>query len=191
MPYASGMDGILIAYLQHARVESHSRPPMPCHVPSVVIPRYGTTRSEATGDLTAALLRDVAHDVHVEPHLQPVTGERFPLRSTITTEQARLDVVVSGLHGGRFERTFLDVRVFNPFAPSNRKPMIAGSYRKHEEEKRRQGRSTRYDWYDHGRTTFRKVWSVWNVQNRNKKIRIHRCIPVCASDFVLFLDSYS
>ena len=32
-----------------------------------------------------------------------------------------------------------------------------------------QGRSTRYDWYDHGRTTFRKVWSVRNVQNRNKK----------------------
>ena len=32
-----------------------------------------------------------------------------------------------------------------------------------------QGRSTRYDWYDHGRTTFRKVWSVRNVQNSNKK----------------------
>ena len=36
-----------------------------------------------------------------------------------------------------------------------------------------QGRSTRYDWYDHGRTTFRKGWSARNVQNRNKKISIH------------------
>eukprot|EP00117_Sycon_ciliatum_P034485 scpid45796/ scgid4762/ len=107
------------------------------HAMSCAIGGYPSLRHNEVRDLTAALLRDVAHDVHVEPHLQPVTGERFPLRSTITAEQARLDVVVSGLHGGRFERTFLDVRVFNPFAPSNRKPTIAGSYRKHEEEKRR------------------------------------------------------
>ena len=42
------------------------------------------------------------------------------LRSASTEDQARLDVVASGVWGGRFERTFLDVRVFNPNAPSNR-----------------------------------------------------------------------
>ena len=102
-----------------------------------VIGGYPSLRHNEVRDRTATLLRDIAHDVHGKPHLQPGTGERFSLRSTITAEQARLNVVVSGLHGGRFEKTFLDVRVFNPFALSNRKPMIAGSYRKHEEEKRR------------------------------------------------------
>ena len=72
-----------------------------------------------------------------EPHLQPITGERFHLRSASTEDQARLDVVASGVWGGRFERTFLDVRVFNPYAPSNR---ISACCHRHEHEKRR-----RYD----------------------------------------------
>ena len=108
------------------------RPPYGYSVQHALSLRHNEVR-----DLTATLLRDVAHDVEVEPHLQPVTGEHFLLRSTITAEQARLGVVVSGLHVQRFERTFLDAWVFNPFAPSNRKPTLAGSYRKHEEEKRR------------------------------------------------------
>ena len=39
--------------------------------------------------------------------------------------------------GGRFERTFFDVRVFNPYVPSNQTPCIQSSYRRHENEKRR------------------------------------------------------
>ena len=62
------------------------------HAMSCAIGGYHPLRHNEVRDLTAALQRDVAHDVHVEPHLQPVTGERFPLRSTITAEQARLDV---------------------------------------------------------------------------------------------------
>ena len=54
---------------------------------------------------------------------------------------ARLDVAASGIWGGRFERTFFDVRVFNPYAPSNlcsnQTPCIQSSYRRHENEKRR------------------------------------------------------
>ena len=109
----------------------------PSHAMSCPIGGYPSLRHNEVRDLTAGFLNEVAHDVQVEPHLQPVTGERFTLRSTITDEQARLDVVASGLYGGRFERTFFDVRVFNPFASSNRKPTIAGSYKKHEDEKRR------------------------------------------------------
>ena len=37
----------------------------------------------------------------------------------------------------RFERTFVDVRVFNPYAPSNRNTTIEKTYRKHEMEKKR------------------------------------------------------
>ena len=39
----------------------------------------------------------------------------------------------NGFWGGRFERTFFDVRVFNPHAPSNRS---TNCYRKHELEKK-------------------------------------------------------
>ena len=52
-------------------------------------------------------------------------------------EYARLDVAASGIWGGRFEQTCFDVRVFNPYAPSNQTPRIQTSYQRHENEKRR------------------------------------------------------
>ena len=54
-----------------------------------------------------------------------------------TSDGARLDIAVNGFWGGRFERTHLDVRVFNPSAPSNRNTSLSNCYRKHEAEKRR------------------------------------------------------
>ena len=44
----------------------------------------------------------------------------------------------NGVWGGRFERTFFDVRVFNPFAKSNMDTPLATTYRRHENDKRRQ-----------------------------------------------------
>ena len=66
-------------------------------------------------DVLASSLKRVAHNVSIAPHLQPITGERFQLRFTSTENQARLDVVASAVWVSRFERTFLDVRVFNPY----------------------------------------------------------------------------
>ena len=43
-----------------------------------------------------------------------------------------------GMWGGRFERTFGDIRVFNSYAPSNCSQSLGATYRKHEQEKRRQ-----------------------------------------------------
>ncbi len=58
--------------------------------------------------------------VQIEPELQEITTEAMSGRSANTTIGARLDVATShGLWGGRRERTLMDVRVFNPFAPSN------------------------------------------------------------------------
>ena len=37
--------------------------------------------------------------------------------------------------GGRLERIFIDVRVFNPFDSSNRATSLAANYRRHEQEK--------------------------------------------------------
>ena len=73
-----------------------------------------------------------------EPHLQLLTGETMTHRSANTEAGARLDVAMYGFWGGRFEKAFLDVRVFNPSAQSNRHGSLASVYRRHEQEKKRQ-----------------------------------------------------
>ena len=98
---------------------------------------FPSIRHNEIRNLTARLLTEVCHDVRVEPHLQPLTGEA-PLASTaITQDGARLDVEVSGFWGGRFERTFMDVRIFNPHVSSNRNSHLSSTYRRHENTKKR------------------------------------------------------
>ena len=88
-------------------------------------------------DLLANLLTDVCHNVTLEPHLQPLSGESLSSSSATREENARLtDVGVNGFWGGRFERAYIDVRVFNPHAPSNLSSQISSTYRRHECEKR-------------------------------------------------------
>lgn len=87
-------------------------------------------------DLTANLLTEVCHEVSVEPDLQPITGESLRGASSNTQDGARLDVAMNGFWGGRHERSFCDVRVFNPHAPSNRSSTLASCYRKHERLKK-------------------------------------------------------
>ena len=83
------------------------------------------------------MLNDVCHDVCIEPHLQPLSGEVMSHRSAITDIGARLDISARGFWGGRFERSFFDVRVFNPSARSNHASSMQSTYRKHEMEKKR------------------------------------------------------
>ena len=87
--------------------------------------------------MTASLLQEACHNVSIERLLQPLTEERMRYRSAIVEEHARLDVAVSGLWGCRFERTVLDMRVFNPHAHLNRSATHTTVYRRHEKEKRR------------------------------------------------------
>ena len=70
-------------------------------------------------DIMASLLSEVCHGVTTEPDLQPLSGESMLYRSAIVDEGARLDVGMYGFWGCRFERVFLDVRVFNPSTQSN------------------------------------------------------------------------
>jgi len=42
-----------------------------------------------SNDLTASLLTEVCHELDVEPHLQPITGEQFILASSNTEDGAR------------------------------------------------------------------------------------------------------
>ena len=133
MGCASGMAGLRLGCPAPACtcVSSPSLSHTLCHAHSAGFPQSA---------ILASSLKRVAHNVSVEPHLQPITSERFHLRSASTEYQARLDVVASGVWGGRFERTFLDVKVFNPYAPSNRTSSLPVCYHRHEQEKRQ-----RYD----------------------------------------------
>ena len=97
---------------------------------------FPTLRHNEVRDLTAKLMTEVCHDVCVEPHLQPLSGESLNANSAISTDGARLDVAANGFWGGRHERAFFDIRVFNPHAPSNG-GSIAKCYRKHENIKKR------------------------------------------------------
>ena len=56
--------------------------------------------------LLANLLMDVCHNVTLESHLQPLSGESISFSSASREENARLDVAVNGFWGGRFERVY-------------------------------------------------------------------------------------
>ena len=107
------------------------------HVLSCPRGGFPSIRHNEIRDITANLLTEVCHDVQVEPDLQEVSNEVLSGRTAITTDGARLDIAANGFWGGRYERTFLDVRVFNPYAPSNRQTTIDKCFRKHEMEKKR------------------------------------------------------
>ena len=47
-------------------------------------------------DLTAKLLSEVCHDVQVEPHLQPLTGEVLHYRTAVLEDDARVDIRAAG-----------------------------------------------------------------------------------------------
>ena len=89
-------------------------------------------------DLTAGLLSVVCHDVSIEPELQPITNEDFVYSTANRQDGARLDIVANGLWGGRFERTYFDVRVFNPLAPSYYQSDLSSTFRLHERAKKRE-----------------------------------------------------
>ena len=97
---------------------------------------FPTLRHNEVRDFTARVLSEVCHDVCVEPHLQPLSGEILDGASAIADDGARLDVAASGFWGGRHERAFFDIRVFNPLAKSNSQSIVS-CYRKHENVKKR------------------------------------------------------
>ena len=74
--------------------------------------------------------------MHREPAFT-LSGQIFPLKCTSTDNDTRLDISASGFWGGRFEKTYFDVGVFNANAPSYVSSAITSCYRKQEQEKKR------------------------------------------------------
>ncbi len=95
---------------------------------------YVHMRHNAIRDTEARIMREVANDVRIEPPLQPIMDSSHLKTGTIVADGARLDVSARGIFGG-YERTFFDVRVANPNAPSNQDKKLTDVYKKHENEK--------------------------------------------------------
>ena len=96
------------------------------HVPkeklSVALPRgkngYTHMRHNGIRDTFANLMRNVCSDIELEPKLQPLEGESFDNRTTTTKDKARLDIKANGLWETRINRTFFDLKMFNPHSKS-------------------------------------------------------------------------
>ena len=98
---------------------------------------FVTLRHNEVRNITASLLREVTHDVRVEPKLQEVTGERFQQCSANKKNEARLDVSASSFWVPG-QRLFLDIRVFNAHALRYRNLEVTKSFKINETEKKRQ-----------------------------------------------------
>ena len=96
---------------------------------------FPSIRHNEIRDLTANLLTEICNDVRVEPDLQPVPPGALPANCN-NAVGARLDIAANGFWGGRYERTYFDVRIFNPHAPSNSSSNQTSRYKHHENLKK-------------------------------------------------------
>ena len=102
-----------------------------CGKGGFIIQRHNELR-----DLSANLLAEVCKDVAIEPVLEKLSGETFKCKSTITSDDARLDVSARGFWT-RGQRAFFDVKVFNPYAQTYSGKTISQAYSVNEQTKKR------------------------------------------------------
>ena len=94
---------------------------------------YSHMRHNAIRDLEADLMGEVCVDVKIEPELIPVGDVQLAAGTTIQ-DQAKLDVSGIGLWRAH-ERTFCDVRITHPHAPSYTKKSLETVLKTAEKEK--------------------------------------------------------
>ena len=107
------------------------------HAPSCSRGGFPSVRHNEIRYTTATLFTEVCNDVCVEPDLQPLMSDHLRGASANQQDCARLDISANGVWGGRFEKTYFDIRDLNPLAPTNRNRGSSGMYRTHEREKNR------------------------------------------------------
>ena len=96
-----------------------------------------THRHNNIRDFLTILLNKVCVNVKKEPHLLPVTNERFQHRTTNSEDGARLDVKASDFWR-RGQTSFFDVRITHVNTPSNQNKNTSTIFRQHEQAKKRE-----------------------------------------------------
>ena len=94
---------------------------------------YVAMRHNNLRDLNVTLQKEVCRDVVSEPRLLPLENEEV---DGTQADRAAPDISSRGLWS-TFQRTFFDVRVLHPNAPSYRSADLEKLYKSHEQEKMR------------------------------------------------------
>ena len=82
------------------------------HALSCKLGGFQTRRHNEVRDSTARMMAEVCHNVSVEPHLQPLSGENMHYNSAITEDNARLDIKASGF----WEETITPLTLMSGFS---------------------------------------------------------------------------
>ena len=98
---------------------------------------YTIFRHNELRDVTAQLLAETCHNVTTEPSLQPMSGETLKLKSANREDGAQLDVAATNVWEHNGQRSFFDIRVFNPLAATHVNASLKKCYTSQEGEKRR------------------------------------------------------
>ena len=80
---------------------------------------------------------EVSNNVGIRPVLQKLSGEHLTQKTSISSDDARLDIVAENFWGHNRQKTYFDVRVFNPFCATLSKVPLPQCYRHAELEKTR------------------------------------------------------
>ena len=97
---------------------------------------FVSLRHNQVRNITAILLKEVCHDVCIEPRLQKLTGESLNERVANTTDEARLDISARGFWTTG-QLAFLDVRLFNPISKRYVDHELSRAYVMNEKEKKK------------------------------------------------------
>ena len=107
----------------------------PYHALDCKLGGYVSMRHDSVRDTIAFFLREAkCRDVKVEPGMIPVNASHYK-RSTITQDDARLDVSAVGVYSP-FERSFFDIRVTHPNCASNEFKDLKQIYSEQEKAKK-------------------------------------------------------
>ena len=94
-------------------------------------------RHDRIRDTTSNILKEICRDVKIEPELTPIASDYKRQASGNKQDKARSDISCVGLWSP-MERTYIDVRIFHPGAPSNKNRSINSLYKQNQNAMKRE-----------------------------------------------------
>jgi len=88
-------------------------------------------------DSITHLLKEICHDVCIEPGLQLLNGENMSYCSAVKDDGICLDIAAHGFWGISHQQAYFDAHVFNPYAPSYHSSSLSFCFHCNEQQKRR------------------------------------------------------